>query len=126
MKLRTRTNSIRLRLSQGEVARLADEGAVEERIFVGPGEDDVLVYRLVAKASATSVFAMLDGRTLTVTLPQKEAVAWAKSDTVGIAKDVPAPGGRTLGILIEKDFACLKPRVGEDDTDAFPNPHETC
>ncbi len=126
MKLRTRTNAIRLRLSQGEVARLTEEGRVEERIFVGPGEDDVLVYRLVAKESASSVFAVLEGRTLIVSVPRGEAIAWAKGEDVGIAKDVPAPGGRTLSILIEKDFACLKPRVGEDDTDAFPNPHETC
>jgi len=126
MKLRTRTNSIRLRLSQGEVARLAEEGAVEERIFVGPGEDDVLVYRLAAKESVTSVLASLEGRTLTVSVPRGEALAWAKGDDVGIARDVPAPGGRTLAILIEKDFACLKPRHGEDDHDAFPNPNETC
>jgi hypothetical protein len=32
----------------------------------------------------------------------------------------------SLQILVEKDFACLTPRKGEDDGDAFPNPNETC
>jgi hypothetical protein len=34
-----------------------------------------------------------------------------------------------LRILVEKDFACLAPREGEDESDMFPNPlsgKETC
>ncbi|MGH8167708.1 MAG: DUF7009 family protein [Woeseiaceae bacterium] len=32
--------------------------------------------------------------------------------------------GDELSILVEKDFACLAPREGEDDSDKFPNPLE--
>ena len=40
----------------------------------------------------------------------------------------PLPGeqvlddGAKLAILVEKDFACLAPREGEDESDMFPHP----
>jgi hypothetical protein len=33
--------------------------------------------------------------------------------------------GKSLAILIEKDFECLKPRAGDDPTDLFVNPAKT-
>ena len=35
------------------------------------------------------------------------------------------PTGKSedLQILVEKDFACLAPREGEDDSDAFAHPN---
>ena len=30
--------------------------------------------------------------------------------------------GDVLSILVEKDFACLAPREGEDESDMFPHP----
>ncbi len=126
MKLRTRTNSLRLRLTQAEVTRLVAEREVRERVFVGPGEEDVLTHALRASPDATRISAKLEGRTLVVTVPLADARAWAESDAVGLTAEAPATSGRTLTILVEKDFACLKPRTGEDDSDAFPNPNETC
>jgi hypothetical protein len=41
----------------------------------------------------------------------------------------PAPyvgDGKTLRILVEKDFACLTKPPHEDDADAFPNPNKSC
>ena len=32
--------------------------------------------------------------------------------------------GGVLNILVEKDFACLAPREGEDESDMFPHPLE--
>jgi hypothetical protein len=32
--------------------------------------------------------------------------------------------GAKLTILVEKDFACLTPREGEDESDMFPNPDD--
>lgn len=126
MKLRTRSNSVRLRLTQGEVTRLAREGNVEERIFVGPDDGGVLVYRIVSDEGAAGPGVALDGGALTVVIPRAEVLAWAESDAVGIERELAAPGGRTLSLLVEKDFACLKPRKGEDEGDAFPNPNDTC
>ena len=120
MKLRTRSGSIRLRVTQAEVARLAGGEAVEEVVDVGPAA--ALVYRLVAREAATTIAAHLEGATLTIELPSAEVREWAASvHRVGLEATQPIEGRAALGILVEKDFACLAPRAGEDD-DAFPNP----
>jgi hypothetical protein len=31
-----------------------------------------------------------------------------------------------LRILVEKDWNCLTPRAGEDDSDSFANPNKSC
>ena len=49
---------------------------------------------------------------------------WTESEQVAIKQEQNIGDGRTLLLLIEKDFACLKPRSGKDeDADAFPHPH---
>jgi hypothetical protein len=35
---------------------------------------------------------------------------------------VQSAGGADLNITLEKDFACLAPRAGEDESDNFPHP----
>jgi hypothetical protein len=119
MKLRIRGSSIRLRLTQGEVADLAAKGRIEEATVFGGGER--FGYALVASAGATSVGARFVGGAIEVTVPAARARAWAASDEVGIEGEDGA-----LRIAIEKDFKCLTPRTGEDDADAFPNPNESC
>lgn len=126
MKLRTRANTIRLRLTQGEVARIAEGQSVEEHLYVGPTEADALGTELRPSPSIEGIGARFEGRTLVVELPRGLATAWARGDEVGLRAEVPAPGGRTLGILIEKDFACLTRRAAEEDEDAFPNPNTSC
>lgn len=112
MKLRIRGNSLRLRLSQKEVTQLAEEGRVEDAIAFGPTK---LVYAL---ALGDQMGATFDGARIVVTLATKDGREWATSEgQVGIERD-----DGTLRILVEKDFACLKPREGEDDEDAYPNP----
>ena len=120
MKLRIRGNSLRLRLGQGEVRRLADGGAVEERTdFAANGP--ALVYALrTADADATS--ATFDGGRITVTVPRAVAQEWASTAQVGIEASQPAGNGDVLRILIEKDFECLDAPAGEPQSDAFPNP----
>ncbi len=120
MKLRIRGNSLRLRLSQGEVNALAVEGRVEDAIAFAPGSR--LVYALTVSDDAAAPGARLDGARIEVTLPASAARAWTSSDRVGIEAEQPLDGGAVLRILVEKDFACLAPRKGEDDADAFPNP----
>src|SRR5687768_2794560 len=118
MKLRIRGDTIRLRLTQAEVAALAANGVVEETTSFGPGTS--FGYAVVARG--TSLAASLSGSRIEVALPVEAARAWATNEEVGIEGEQAAEGARRLRILVEKDFACLKPRVGEDDTDAFPNP----
>ena len=59
---------------------------------------------------------------LTVLVPAAHADNWTSTDEVGIAAVQPANESERLSILIEKDFACLTPRAGDDDKDSFPHP----
>ncbi|MDF2694542.1 MAG: hypothetical protein K0S65_2925 [Labilithrix sp.] len=122
MKLRIRGDSIRLRLSQAEVAALGEGGRVEEATGFGPGHE--LVYAVFS--GGTTLAATLSGSRIEVAIPSNVARDWATSETVGIEGVQDAGAGRTLRILIEKDFACLTTRPHEDDTDAFPNPNTSC
>ena len=119
MKLRIRGDSIRLRLTQAEVKRLADEGRVEDSTRFGP--DERFTYAIAFGGSTLS--ATLSPRAIEVTLPSDVARAWATGDSVGIEGTRDLGDGSTLRILVEKDFACLTKRPHEDDTDAFPNPN---
>jgi hypothetical protein len=111
MKLRFHENTLRLRLSQPDVARLAESGRVEEAVTFAPGK--TLTYAIEAAGETTG--ATLEGSSIVVWVPVAEIAAWAGSTQVGLE----ASSG-PLNILIEKDFQCLHPDAG--DADAFPNP----
>jgi hypothetical protein len=123
MKLRLRGNSLRLRLTQREVNDLVAVGSVEEKTAFGP---QALLAYAIAVGEGPSVSASFEAGAIRVTVPLAEARSWATSDRVGIEAEQATAGGEPLRLLIEKDFACLKPRTGEDDRDAFPNPNPTC
>jgi hypothetical protein len=134
MKLRIRENTIRLRLTQGEVAAIAEHGAVEAATHFGPA---TFVYMLRADLPAGAPLAASletvkgsendEGSTkvrMVVRAATDVVRAWAlseESEAVGFEGNAGA-----LHVLVEKDYACLKPRRGEDDEDAFPNPNSTC
>jgi hypothetical protein len=113
MKLRFHDNSLRLRLSQSEVARLRDAGRVEDTVTFAPGQ--ALVYS-IERGAAPAVTAAFENGRIRVTVPEAAAREWTDSDHVSVEGSTP-----TLHILIEKDFQCLH-RSSEEDRDAFPNP----
>ena len=114
MKLRIRGNSIRLRLTRGEVERVAAGETIEETVDLAPAK---LVYSMLLGDTAKIETSFAGGR-LSVLVPAADAKEWAASDTVGIeSADGP------VSILIEKDFACVKPRAGEDESDMFEHPN---
>lgn len=120
VKLRIRDNSIRLRLTRGEVERLAQDGAVSASIAFS---DSVrLEYAVEAVPGARAPGAEYTGRRVRVQLPASDVREWAASDRVGITGEQPLGDGARLAILVEKDFACLTPREGEDESDMFPHP----
>lgn len=122
MKMRVRGNSIRLRLTQSEVAEFGKGGLVEEVIEFGTNE---LIYVLESRADTENITAEFKGNRVVITVPQQKAEHWTNSNEVGIKAEQDIGGDRTLRLLIEKDFACLEQRGdGEEDTDTFPNPSE--
>ncbi len=122
MKLRIRGDSIRLRLTQTEVKKLAEDGRIEDVTRFGP--DDRFTYAIAFGGSTLA--AKLESRGIEITVPGEVARAWATSDSVGIEGARDLGDGTTLRILVEKDFACLTERPHEDDADAFPNPGSSC
>jgi hypothetical protein len=113
MKLRFHSNSLRLRLSQPEVARLAESGRVEENVEFAPGH--VLSYAIESRP-VDGISAVFDGGRIEVIVPSELTRQWIESDEAGIES---AYG--TLKVLIEKDFQCLH-RQSHEDAEAFPNP----
>jgi hypothetical protein len=120
MKMRVRGNSIRLRLMRSEVEQFCETGLVEEIIEFGNGQK--LVYALKSGANSEIVSAEFGSNGITVFVPQKDAKQWVNSNQVGIEAGQNIGNGKFLRLLIEKDFACLEPRKGEEDSDAFPHP----
>ena len=120
MKLRIRDNSIRLRLTQGEVDELRRQGIVSARTEFPGGRE----LRYVVESSPASVApaAFFSENVLTVRVPEGTVLAWATSEQVSIEGEQPLDAGGRLTILVEKDFACLAPREGEDESDMYPHP----
>ena len=121
MKLRIRGNTLRLRLSRSEVDLVGQGREVEESTsFPGGGK---LQYVLRQSSSKTSVVKINEGdkSCINVIVDQNKAKEWAKSEEVGLFGTEPLVLG-SLELLIEKDFACLNPREGSEDSDSYPNP----
>lgn len=111
MKLRINDNSIRLRLSQKEVARFANDGELESFLDFAGGR---FAYRISADAAALTPRADLHNNVIDIIVPEEAVSEWAKSDELTIE------GGDTVKISVEKDLACR--HRTESDDDAFPNP----
>lgn len=126
MKLRIRGDSIRIRVSQAELREIAERGRVRDTIRFGGGVG--LTYALETDAGAAAPTARYAGDVISVVLPERTVRRWAASEQVSIEGEQPLEGGEILRILVEKDFACLQPRPGEDESDMFPNPEtsKTC
>lgn len=120
MKLRIKGDSIRLRLSQSEVEAVQSGQAVE--ISTGfPGGQE-LRYSLIPGGKGTGLDAHFEGGNLQVRVPTDQGTQWASGPDVSLRGSVSLGNGRTLSILVEKDFQCLVPRDGEDESGLFPHP----
>ena len=117
-------NSIRLRLTQSEVKRLSDLGRVSETIDFGPDLGGGFTYALMVDADVKDIAATMGSGIITIVLPRSMAESWIETDMIGLKAEQPIEGGGELRLIIEKDFACLNPRPGEDLSDSYPNPNK--
>ena len=117
MKVRLHGDSLRLRLTQPEVARLAAGGAVETETAFRPGA--ALTVRAVPSDRPT-LAVTFEGGVVTVAVPRAEVERWAASDAEAVAETQDAGAGRTLAVSVEKDYACLH-REGTEPG-VFPHP----
>jgi len=127
LKLRVLDNSIRLRLTRSEVDAVNDTGVVRGRVrFAGSNTFD---YVLESSPATVKPEAHISNNVLTVRLPEMDVGQWAGSEQVSIMSEQLLGNGEQLKILVEKDFHCLAPREGEDESDMFPHPEvdsKTC
>ncbi|MGI9261222.1 MAG: DUF7009 family protein [Woeseiaceae bacterium] len=122
MKLRVLDNSIRLRLTRSEVDAVSDDGLIRGRVrFAGSNTFD---YVLESSPATVKPEAHISNNVLTVRLPEEDVRQWAGSEQVSIKSEQLLDDGEQLKILVEKDFQCLAPREGEDESDMFPHPEE--
>jgi len=120
VKLRIRDNSVRLRLTRGEVDSLRLQGVVAATTGFPGGRE--FQYRVESSPAIVNPAAFFSENTISIRLPETAVLAWATSEQVSLPGEQVLDDGAKLNILVEKDFACLAPREGEDEADMFPHP----
>lgn len=120
MKLRIKDNSIRLRLTRSEVDALRDSGTVASTTGFPGGR--ALRYRVESSPASVNPAAFFADNAVTVRLPESTVLTWATTEQVAMPGEQYLDDGSLLQILVEKDFACLTEREGEDESDMYPHP----
>ena len=126
MKLRIKGDSLRLRLAQGEMRALAEQGEVADRISFPDGA--TLSYRLRIDQKLNDISISYESNLIDIRVPKALSERWYGTDLVTLSASQKTAGGE-LRIVLEKDWACLAPRAGEDESDNFPHPEagaKTC
>lgn len=113
MKLRLEENSLRLRLSEAEVAQFARTGQVAYTIAFGPTPETTLHYSLERlpdalpdAALATTVRVHYEAGRLAVQVPAAIAHEWTDTENIGFSERVLVAENQELRILVEKDLDC--------------------
>ena len=117
MKLRIKGNSIRFRLLQSEITRLAARGVISEDIRFGTATDQVLRYSIAASDGVEETTVEFGDNQILVLLPESVALNWTSTQAVSIHTVIDIDEDDKLDVLIEKDFVCLDrpddPDVGD-------------
>ena len=124
MKLRLRENSIRLRLLQSEISKLAEFGEVTEKITFGLSQS--LNYSVKVSAQNLEILAEFRESEISIFLPLEIAKNWIETNLVGLQKEQKIDERLSLQIIVEKDFVCLDRPMDADNLDAFPHPKMKC
>ena len=119
MKIRILENSLRLRISQDELEYLRVNRKIESNINF---PENVLKYSISEKENG-SITANFIGGHISVKVPRTELETFFRDEEVGMSYE--NGGVSNLKILIEKDFQCIAPREGEDESNLFPNPNQS-
>src|SRR5260370_16113486 len=94
MKLRIQGDSLRLRMTQSEVAFLHNFGCVESTILFAPGR--VLSYSVASSTDAAEVSVRYQDGSICVVVPQPVMTAWAEGTEVTVEGSGDT-GGQVLG-----------------------------
>ncbi len=119
MKIRIHGNSIRYRLSKTDITNFGIAGFVEEKTEFANSVS--FHYRLEKKKDIENLSATFSGNRISIFVPENLATGWTTNDRVGFENRMDIGEGKSLLLLIEKDFVCLDPAM-EDQSDNYPNP----
>jgi hypothetical protein len=122
MKIRIKGNSLRLRVSRSEVARLLAGDCLEETIHFAPEASAKFTYALRQDTSVSMPAVRYAENRVAIQIPADQLNAWGVTEQVGIAEEISLGQFGSLALLIEKDFACLDGSE-EDNEDTFSNPN---
>ena len=109
---------MRFRLTRSEVAIFSETGRYMEKTeFMST----VFSYEIQAKEGIENLEADFYNNSITLFFPKKDLANWAKGDKVGFSHSFVMESGKSLALLVEKDFVCMDKTV-EDQSDNYPNP----
>jgi len=106
---------------RSEVEALQKQGVVSARTAFPGGRE--FRYEVESSPASVTPAAFFSDNVLTVRLPESTVLAWATTEQITIEGEQVLVDGDKLSILVEKDYACLTPREGEDESDMFANPN---
>lgn len=116
MKLRCTENSIRIRIRKSELEELNKTNRIAEEVHFG--NRTVFTFMLCVTDNFKEVEAIYLSNNIVVSLPREEAQKWMATNQISIEAFNSLENGKSLHILIEKDFPCTD-RAGEDKSDTF-------
>jgi Family of unknown function (DUF7009) len=122
MKLRIKGNSMRLRVSRSELAKLRNGERVEDTVHFSADPDSHLTFGLQFTTHSAPIRVEWEPRNVTVLLSGEQMTSWAAETEVGIYSTVDLGPNGSLDVTVEKDFACLD-RSDEENIDTFDNPY---
>lgn len=122
MKLRIKGNSIRLRLSKSDVAKLDETGCLQEETSFRGASFGYILQRV---DQGNELYASFDSGIITVFMPAILIRNWPSNDIVGFDSRMKLTETDNLYILVEKDFICLD-ETTEDQSDNYENPNKSC
>jgi hypothetical protein len=70
--------------------------------------------------------AIFESNRLCVLVPGPIAKDWGEGESVGISHLQDVGPGKTLKILIEKDFECVENPMDQPEEALYPNPKNGC
>lgn len=124
MKLRVYQDSIRLRVQMPEIEALKSDRQILASVNLGLKAEESIHYRVVL-SDVPAPRIDVENNIISLLLPEEIGLHWANSNEVGIYASQEVADGKSLKIILEKDFKCLDDTF-EDQSIMFPNPKETC
>lgn len=125
MKVRIKGNTLRLRVSRSELAKLLRGERVEDSIQFTAAPESRLSYGLQAAQQSQPVAIEWKPQSMIVSIAQERVKQWCAEGEVGVYATIDLGTAGSLAVAIEKDFACLD-GSDEENADSFANPKAAC